>query len=407
MISRIVSLFVVFSVTLGATSEEDRSERAPLSLMLDSDIGMQFGSANLYTGHQLLMKADDFVLMIPGMMADSWYGRLMRFGKLALVDVGCTTPLTMLVQHEIFGHGARLREFGLDPSYRIDIPYLLIAGGGVTKFDGGKYMDLGAFERVAVDTGGVESTYVMSQRVLQRQLSAASWDYRDALLYAMLMLDQPFYTESLTDDLFSASAGHDIELYVDEINFNCNREALSRKRLKRLNWINYLDTGLVSAIYSAACFVKDGDVHTDITMFSAGNVSLMPFARVVLAPWGPEYGGGSWFSCGQQFGMAYIRYGETCDIDSYAMGVKLLRLYQLKDWDFGFRCEAWKQPPATSPDWVTKKQFGALFTGLASVRLGERWSAELELGGKSEGFVLGEPLRAGPVLRGFVNLHGF
>ena len=59
-----------------------------------------------------------------------------RVGKWFALDLP-QDHFLMVVGHEVFGHGARLREIGAEPiSYQFDAPIPYGAGGAVTSFNG-------------------------------------------------------------------------------------------------------------------------------------------------------------------------------------------------------------------------------------------------------------------------------
>ncbi len=81
-----------------------------------------------------------------------------RFGRLAFFDLPQESFFAVL-NHEVFGHGARLREFADGPiSYHFDAPLPYGAGGGSTSFTFDR--EPRPQELLALSAGGMEASSV-------------------------------------------------------------------------------------------------------------------------------------------------------------------------------------------------------------------------------------------------------
>ena len=113
----------------------------------------------------------------------------------------------LVVNHEVFGHGARLRElFDGGIGYRIDVPTPYGPGGGATFFN---------FDReptdedlLAVSAGGMEANGVAAGLMSHRAFLDRRMRPRDALRYLGFELDIVTYVLRTGDG--SESPGHDV-----------------------------------------------------------------------------------------------------------------------------------------------------------------------------------------------------
>jgi hypothetical protein len=90
-----------------------------------------------------------------------WFKRALgigyRFGKWYGLDQP-QDHFVMVVAHEVFGHGSRLREIGADGiRYSFDAPTPYGGGGAVTEFGG--EVPVTRADLLAIDTGGIEQRH--------------------------------------------------------------------------------------------------------------------------------------------------------------------------------------------------------------------------------------------------------
>lgn len=85
----------------------------------------------------------------------------------------------MLIQHEVFGHGARVREFGGEASYELHLFPPYGSGAGLTTWNFEGSLDQGT----AVNIAGIEAEELLAEDVRLRSLSDGILNYRDAYIY--------------------------------------------------------------------------------------------------------------------------------------------------------------------------------------------------------------------------------
>src|SRR3954470_15689007 len=128
-----------------------------------------------------------------------------RFAKLALFDEPQENWIRV-ANHEVFGHGGRLRDlFDGRIGYDLPPPPPYGRGGGATFFsyDRAPTVD----EVLAVSAGGMEANYVLGQALARDAITHGEWHYRDARRYLYAEYDTLRYILG-TSDL--EREGHDV-----------------------------------------------------------------------------------------------------------------------------------------------------------------------------------------------------
>lgn len=367
---------------------------------------MSVGAENLISTHRLYMKLDDaFLCCFDFPESNRWIGVPGRLCKTILLDFPLC-DLIMVMQHEFFGHGARLRDFGISAKYRIDPPFPFGDGGGATFFPTVDGNALRPQQRQGIIIGGIEATEVLGRRLVEKSIACREWDHREALLYLLTYHDQTGYILSL-EELDDGTSGHDIKSYVQAINKLYDKKALSCNKLRNMAYINYLDPMTYLSFRSLTRYWWDAEKSQCIPMIPCGPVEFLPGLRLTLAPYGPEYGLHTYLAFCDTVATAYLRYGETAGQKTHALGFQANNLWKCGKIGIGARIDLWNQPHMTRKHLSAKTQLGALIGTRLIYRFCEGWSLFAEVGGKTRGFVVGEPLDGNIYLRTGVALHRF
>ena len=143
-----------------------------------------------------------------------------RFGKWFGLDLP-QDHFVMVVGHEMFGHGARLREIGAgDIRYRFDAPIPYGGGGASTEFEGDVLVTRA--DVIGIDTGGIEAQNVLADRIGRQALAAGALHYREAWLYLESRLDGLRYIRSVSP---RSPEGHDVAAFLHDFNDECDPPA--------------------------------------------------------------------------------------------------------------------------------------------------------------------------------------
>ncbi|MCH9633404.1 MAG: hypothetical protein S4CHLAM7_01290 [Chlamydiae bacterium] len=276
-------------------------------------------------------------------------GRTLRLGELAFF----WTPLNSAIattQHEVFGHGYRIREVGRKNAkvsqYKIGLPYPYGSGGGATYFY--MYKPLYPSENLLISIAGTEANTILGQRATLSWLSKNNVDGREASLRTEASNDLPVYIISLLGSLDSCLEGHDIFDYLKELYslYPCTKDpadeltSLVLKSALTIGTDPFNYYGLASQIryFWSGLPVKMTRLNTAIRFFA-------PVYRISLTPFGPENifgnyllfkkGGPSYF---------YFKQGEFSKNKYYGFGFENHDILSFGAHKMGLKLDFWSQP---------------------------------------------------------------
>lgn len=372
--------------------------RFPVGLIFDRTSSEWVGASifiSLLRGYQAL---DD--MLLPNSEGDhSAYTILGRFGKLVIEDVIFSTG--MVAQHEVFGHGARAREFKV-PVLR----YQVLPYSGYTQLSY-KYNFLTPNEKIAIDAAGMEATGILAKRIRDYWLASKFIDEREAHLYVLNALDQPLYALNTRREPYNnIHNSNDISSYVAQINQWYGHQVLSVRRLRQLALFDFLDPYLYYSFFSMGMYIVEGVQCWEYPMIPIGDYQYLPGFRIALAPYGPETQFINYIRSAENTIQARFRYGHTDQRKSWGAGVEITRFWSSDLINLDAKLEIWNQPRLfkANAGQATPK-FGAGLWGTL------RWCvfSQVELlgqvGYKSSGYVPAEPLKSGPIFRAGFNLN--
>lgn len=377
-----------------ASSIAEEYCRPELTILVDTDLTARAGAETLYGVFQGYEVLDRQWYRLPLLSGSGKLNHTARFVKLIAWDLPIVN-LFLVTQHEIFGHGARLREFDIKQSYSFNAPFPYGTGGAATSFSGNAFMNLKPLEQSAVTTGGVEASELFARRIARSAFAKECITLPQILLYFFTQHDLTNYTYTLTRELVDKS-GHDINDYIIIVNDYCGRSALSRSRLQRFVWINYIDP--ITWCF-AGCFWTPPCEGIPLSFFNIYGFKILPSVRMTLAPYGPEYGVNAFFKFCNYQGFAYYRQGNTCNVTTFGTGVEINQIWTYKQFCFGLRTDFWKQPPIFSSSSTSKTHLGGAISLLGEYQIDEQRALLIELGAKSRGFIPGDRLDGGVIFR--------
>ena len=335
-----------------------------------------------------------------------------RLLKVAFVDA----PQEAFVQvatHELFGHGARLRErFDGPIAYQVRAPEPYGRGGGSTSFVFDREPTL--HDRLAIHVAGMEADAVAASLVGHRAFSAGRMRPRDALRYLAFELDTLSYILSTDDD--GEEPGHDVAEFLDTYNEMAAVTAappLTARTLRREALVSLANPMLAYAAYGIGRYLWNGATDVAVPALSIGGVRLLPMVRYRLAPYGTE-----WSLVNELGGrirptQIELRVGRSPHARPWGVRVRQRDLAAWRRWSFDASVDVWRQPrlAATIDEPLTTEARGGVYVrGRAERPVAPVWFSThpatviVDLGVKSAGFVPGEPLRGGVVLRAGVGL---
>ena len=318
----------------------------------------------------------------------------------------------LVASHEVFGHGARVRElFGGYVRYRIDAPGPYGGGGGVTFYEIGP--DVTVHDLQAVSIAGMEVNAVAAAQIASAAFDAGRLTPRTALRYLGFELDAFDYIRGTRDE--ESRAGHDVSDFLELYNLGAEAaggEPLTARHLRHQALASLANPMLVSAMIAIGRHVVTGASDGPVLALRIGPVRLMPVMRYRLAPFGPEWAVTSGVAAGRGTAEVSVRLGRAPLTRPFGVGVAYSGL-TAGAWQLSVALEGWRQPPlargATADFGLSligrDLEWGGRLRARAESPLAPLWWSDAPLvlvvdaGLKSNGFVPGEPIDPGLVLR--------
>jgi hypothetical protein len=403
------ALALVLAGTLAVSSQANAQTRTPSSfpLVVDRDMTPTAGSLDLLTIQRLLTIVEERVL--PPVRFDEStpvrhaLGIGYRLGTFVLLDVP-QDHFLMVVAHEVFGHGARLREAGASGiHYGFDAPFPYGRGGAVTEFGGD--IDLTRADRLGIDAAGIEAQSVLAGLVGERSIARGAIGYREAWMYLESRLDGLRYIRSVSPQ---SAPGHDVRDFLDDFNDGCNPPAcapLDEVTLKRRAFLMLADPLLAYAAYGVAVsYVVRGHAASAVPMIPLPHeLQYLPALRFEMTPYGTAWTIDHMFVRDGQTATLSTGFGDTGRGTAWNLGIRTTEIVRQQRIGGDLMAEIWRQPRLDLPPTSPALTLGGLAAATARVALGccasNRVGLYLQGGYKSEGFVRGERLRAGPIVR--------
>ena len=337
--------------------------------------------------------------------------------------------MTMVVQHEVFGHGYRIRDFGKDVAtvtkYKFLLPPPFGEGGAATHYE--FKTNPSPTQSTVLAAGGMEATGILAHQLRMQWMKTGKIPAQEVGLYNFANTDIVNYVNSLKSehDLNEEINGHDVASYLRTLHLSYPHERPSFKTLKRMVKIQFLDPFTYFATISWFKYVFTG-YEASIPSFKFGSVSYLPSPRLTLSPFGPEYTLDNYIKFNEIPTHVYVKRGKFAGNLFWGGGFSNESLFTYKAHSFGARLDLWHQPIILSFD-----QWEEAFTGylhevipecfspeelrhspstkpLRTMHFGgagaliynyalfpERLAMHFELGYKTNGFLAGESLRQG------------
>ncbi len=398
---KMASLFCGAVIVLSLVARRAGAQIDSNSFVLDKNFSSFAGATDVATVENILVQYEQQAIPQQLFPEDNRgskiLGRLYRFAKTVLFE-NVQDVLATLVQHEVFGHGARVREFGGDASYELHLFPPYGSGSGLTTWNFVGTLD----QHTAVSIGGIEAEGLLADELRMRSLGDGTINYRDGYVYMIeraALTTYAWRTHSL-----DASGGNDIAAYIDLVGIRNPHVTL--KNIQTNSLLNLLDPLTLTSLYGYFYdYLIKGDIHVVIPFLKIGGIEYLPGFRVGLTPFGYNYYLENMIVSNHNpliatIGIGPADHGTSADLRLQAPSVWSRGRLQL-----GIDLDAWRQPildlnseflTSLNPDW----NFGALAIGSATFRITPTFGLQVEGGYKTQGFVEGEPLAASAIVRG-------
>jgi hypothetical protein len=335
-----------------------------------------------YAGANDLLFATDVVERFQPFKGESWKMRAARACEMAFFYL----PLnyfTSVVQHEVFGHGYRIRDINhgrvWGASYEFTLPPPYGPGNGSTNF----YIDsdqITTTDLSLISIAGFEAQSILAFQTKYNWLQANKIDGRETILYLVSQLGINLYATGDGEEL-----GHDINGYLFALHLTYPDAVLAESRIRALSWINLADPFLYYSAFAWFQYIAKGKPFC-IPMIPIRDWGYLFGARLGLTPFGPEYYLDNFLLKESRPIYFYIRAGAHAKNRYYGAGFYSPQWITRESWALGMRFDAWSQ-----------QQWGLSSSFIASYQ--KNFGIEAEIGYKTEGYLPGYSIYAKPTIR--------
>jgi hypothetical protein len=171
------------------------------------------------------------------MAARTWRLCEMFFGYLPLNILAAT------VQHEVFGHGYRIRDINHGKvevkGYTIEAPPPYGSGNGETRYSFSR-KEITTTDLSLIASAGIEAELILAGLTKFKWLESSKIDPRQTILYLFSWYALRLYgswSEIEADEI----QGHDLSTYIRFLNATYPEGTLTVQALQNRSWINLLD----------------------------------------------------------------------------------------------------------------------------------------------------------------------
>ncbi len=309
-----------------------------------------------------------------------------------------------IFQREVFGHGARAREFGWTENYfRINFPQ----GGGRTYY-GTRATNriFSGQERLMRNIGGMESTMLLANTIRDKWFQSGKIQLSETYLFARSFLSLSLEINASREDTDSGANRlvRNINSY-HQVPLNDSSFSLSYlKKRAKINFYNPLPYYTVFLLLKN--YIWQGqNKATKLPMIRVGKFKYLPMYRMGVSPHGTEIYIENFLKTERSLSKLYLRLGDRTFGKHWGLGVSHNWLIDRSWIRINASANLWQQPEMILGGSIlqTKKEgLGAAAQLGIFIKLfkGERpASLYAQMLYKSAGYLEGEALRKGFFLR--------
>jgi hypothetical protein len=344
-------------------------------------------------------------------------GILYRAGKFLALDVP-QDHMLMVLAHEVFGHGARFRELGDGRiGYGFDPPIPYGDGDAFTRFNG--RFPISPLAHLSASSSGIEAQHSLADAITEHAVARGRIHYREAWLYFESRLTGMTYILTASPH---SSEGHDVadflEIFEDACTSPCS--PLTRRYVQQRALLALADPMLYYALYGvAASYIGQGDTSGPMPMIPLGDrVRVLPSLGYALAPYGAEWTVRTAFQTNdraqrrqRRLTNVAVRVGNTGATTAWGVTARVADALRIRSLRISANVDVWHQPDILADHTSDPLHMGAGATATVAVPLPSflrsRWSDLIHVtaGYKAQGYVPGEQLSGGGVLRAGITLR--
>lgn len=394
----------------------------PHTVVFDSYMTPAAGAQGLLTLQHVLASAEDRWLPLkigsersrPALAL----GILYRTGKFLALDMP-QDHLFLVVAHEVFGHGTRFRELGDGRiRYGFDAPIPYGSGDAFTRFNG--RFPISPLADLNVSAAGIDAQHALADAIAARAVARGRLHYREAWLYFESRMAAVSYILSASP---TSSEGHDVARFLEVFEKACTAPCspLTRNYVQRRALLALADPLLYYSMYGlAVSYIGNGHTTGPMPLIPVGaGIRVMPSLGYALAPYGTEWTLRTAFqgalkpegkaptveNNGARITNVTLRVGNTGASSTWGVSARAADVLRVRRLRIDLAVDIWRQPEllADHTSDVQRTGAGVVATTIVPLprMLRSRWSEGIHVaaGYKSQGFVPGEQLSGGAVVR--------
>jgi hypothetical protein len=324
--------------------------------------------------------------------------------------------MLMVGAHEVFGHGARFRELGEGRiGYGFDAPIPYGSGDAFTSFRG--QFPSSPLAHLGVSASGIEAQHALADAIADGAVARGRLHYREAWLYFESRVTGMTYILTASP---TSSEGHDVadfvRLFEDQCQSPCS--PLTRRHLQRRAILALADPLLYYSIYSfAGAYIGRGDTTGPMPLVPvSSHIRVLPSLGYALTPYGAEWTVRTSLQTRNIEGRrrlthVALRVGDTGVSTTWGVKARVADALTLRALRIGATVDVWRQPESIAESTASPLRTGAAILATVTLPmpalLRSPWSDRLHVtaGYKAEGYVPGEQLSRGAVVRAGVTLR--
>ena len=377
----------------------------PSLVIYDNNQSHQFGANNLLTAHKIIYQ--NLNEIIPTKLWDESNlfkkaggisYRALRLGATGFqIDVN-----TVLIQHEVFGHGSRMREFeysNIKYTFNHIFPFNFGGtAGGRSSFPNSPT------QRILVSSGGVEGDLILSEKLEESVLITEKLHYRQSSLFLVSRNNLLRYSRR---DIRNFG---DISSYVNQIN---SKYSTTQNEISVRNIFNQALVTLLNPLqlYALLNLSKDYLIDASLTpmklpFIKIKKVNYLPSLNFNLTPFGGEFIFNNHFVKNEKLLLLRARFSDSRFANFYGGTIKYLNWINTESIKLNASIDLWNQPSYSigSPNELEQINEGFGFMTKSSVNYFpvskfHKIGIHGEIGYKTNGYVMGEKLGQGLILR--------
>jgi hypothetical protein len=382
------------------------------TFMVDKTFSSPVGAENLLSIQGLSYNLENRFLRRTWFDESSWSGKALgisyRLGKTVLVD-DVIDDFAILLQHEVYGHGARAREYGYgNIQYTFSPIFPYGEGSGTTGWEYPPGRSYSFDEDLSATIAGVEATSILSKRLQLRWLQRGSMNYRETILYSrgsMGLAGYLWFTKWGLKD----SEGNDMRDYESAINERegCpepDQHKLTVDDMAKQSLIMGFDPFQYYSLYTLfKTYLFSGEESFEMPMIHLGETSYLPSFRLGLSPFGSEIYFDNYLVRADNVMDVYFRYGIPTFHQFWGLGFYAMNVLEAGPCTFDVGFDVWNQPALDiSLTSSARSGLGGAMSFRVLVKLLETFASVGVVGemkAKTSGYLPGEPLSDALVLR--------